>query len=110
MSNLKFMVGETGSLNLRLCNTLTMSVSTWLPGMNYSIACNLIWLTCCIEYDVILQEIASSDIVKCVFSHMIRFKGNSLPSSSSDWDKLRDIIKYKIEQVVTRPRVKKFVF
>ena len=53
-----------------------------------------------------LQEIASSDIVECFFFPPYNsFRRQLTISPSSDWDKLRDIIKYKIEQVVTHPCV-----
>jgi hypothetical protein len=66
-------------------------------------------LTSCIEYDIMLQEIASSDIVECFFSYD-SFQRQLTVSLSSDWNKLRDIIKYKIEHVVTHPCIQKFVF
>lgn len=88
-----------------------MSVSsslTWLPGMNYSIECNLIFLNFVKNMILCYSKSPLRTLLSAFFFSYDSLRKQLTISPSSDWNKLRDVIKYKIEEVVTQSYNLKF--
>ena len=56
-----------------------------------------------LEYDTTLERISSTDILECVLFPPTIVVTRVTCFCSIDWPKLRDIIKYKINEVPSRP-------